>query len=375
MAAKDMLAAGLKCVTYANGSMHTLSDYAEMAIRTAAKRAYLQGAGEKRQEWGIATVIVNKRGGACPKCLPFVGKVMIDDVWSGGNKNDGGYPLMSAAISKGLYHPNCRDSHTTFFEGISKEESKYTKEELDRIGENYTNEQKEKYIKRQVAKYDRLSKNSLYEENKKKYKARKEEWQNRLKSIKNSKSNTKNQEWKKKYVKDLKRDKKDDKVEPIMKDITNEWKEVPHGNAKKVKDLTEYEANGTVYKVDNKCVLLDHNQEEKEIANIFSEKYGKSVQLVPRILYPQNIRTPDYLIEGEKYDLKTPIGSGKNTIYDLVRKSKAQADNFIICLDNVALGMDDVELQIKTIYSSRHTQSINEIILIKNGEILKVFKK
>ena len=178
-----------------------------------------------------------------------------------------------------------------------------------------------------------------------------------------------------KYVKDLKRDKKDDKVEPIMKDITNEWKEVSHGNAKKVKDLTEYEANGTVYKVENKCVLLYHNQEEKEIANIFSEKYGKSVQLVPRILYPQKIRTPDYLIEGEKYDLKTPIGSGKNTIYDLVRKSKAQADNFIICLDNVALGMDDVELQIKTIYSSRHTQSINEIILIKNGEILKVFKK
>jgi len=198
MATKDMLSAGLKCVTYANGSMHTLSDYAEMAIRTAAKRAYLQGAGEKRQEWGIATVIVNKRGGACPKCLPFVGKVMIDDVWSGGNKNDGGYPLMSTAISKGLYHPNCRDSHTTFFEGISKEESGYTKEELAQIGENYTNEQKEKYIKRQVEKYDRLSKNSLDEENKKKYKARKEEWQNRLKSIKNSTSNTKNKE--KKYV-------------------------------------------------------------------------------------------------------------------------------------------------------------------------------
>lgn len=104
MATKDMLSAGLKCVTYANGSMHTLSDYAEMAIRTAAKRAYLQGAGEKRQEWGIATVIVNKRGGACPKCLPFVGKVMIDDVWSGGTSRDGPYKLMSSAIAAGFYH-------------------------------------------------------------------------------------------------------------------------------------------------------------------------------------------------------------------------------------------------------------------------------
>ena len=53
MAANDMLAAGLKCVTYANGSMHTLSDYAEMAIRTAAKRAYLQGAGEKTGMGGL----------------------------------------------------------------------------------------------------------------------------------------------------------------------------------------------------------------------------------------------------------------------------------------------------------------------------------
>lgn len=160
-----------------------------------------------------------------------------------------------------------------------------------------------------------------------------------------------------------------------MKDITSEWKKASHGNVKKVKDLTEYEANGTVYKVDNKCVLLDYSQEEKGIANIFSEKYGKLVQLVPRILYPQKIRTPDYLIEGEKYDLKTPTGSGKNTIYDLVRKSKAQADNFIICLDNTVLGMDNVELQIKTIYSSRHTRSINKMILIKNGEIVKVFKR
>ena len=85
----------------------------------------------------------------------------------------------------------------------------------------------------------------------------------------------------------MKGTKKDVKVEPIMKDITDEWKEVSHRNVKEVRDLTEYEVNGTVYKVDNKCVLLDRNQVEKEIANIFSEKYGKSIQLVPRILYPQ----------------------------------------------------------------------------------------
>lgn len=104
MATKDLRAAGLNCVEYANGARHTLSDYADMAIRTASKRAYLQGEGEKRQEWGISTVIMNKRGNPCPKCLPWVGKILIDDVWSGGTARDGPYPLMSTAIAAGLYH-------------------------------------------------------------------------------------------------------------------------------------------------------------------------------------------------------------------------------------------------------------------------------
>lgn len=31
---------------------HTISDYADMAIKTANKRAYLRGEGVKRNEWG-----------------------------------------------------------------------------------------------------------------------------------------------------------------------------------------------------------------------------------------------------------------------------------------------------------------------------------
>lgn len=106
-ATHDFLSAGLNCIEYKNGARHTLADYADMAIRTASKRAYLQGEGVKRQEWGIHTVIVNKRGNPCPKCLPFVGKILIDDVWSGGTAEEAsrsGYRLMSSAIAAGLYH-------------------------------------------------------------------------------------------------------------------------------------------------------------------------------------------------------------------------------------------------------------------------------
>lgn len=173
MATKDMLPRGLNCIEYANGARHTLSDYADMAIRTASKRAYLQGEGEVRRKWGIHTVIVNKRSNPCPHCLPFVGKVFIDDVWSGGKAPDGDYPLLSTAIAAGLYHPRCKDSHTTCFSGISTPpDAKYTRSEIQEIEDNGRRETKEQYAQRQVEKFARLSKYSLDPENKRVYEAR-----------------------------------------------------------------------------------------------------------------------------------------------------------------------------------------------------------
>ena len=176
MATKDMLSRGLACVEYANGARHTLADYADMAIRTASKRAYLQGEGEKRQEWGITTVIMVKRGNPCPKCLPFVGKVLIDDVWSGGKQSDGPYPLMSRAIASGLYHPRCKDSHTTYFPGISTADDTWTKEELESIEQANKKEAGRQYAERQAERYERLAAYSLSPENKKQYKQKADEW-------------------------------------------------------------------------------------------------------------------------------------------------------------------------------------------------------
>lgn len=179
MATKDMLSAGLNCVEYANGARHTLSDYADMAIRTASKRAYLQGEGKKRQEWGLHLVIMNKRGNPCPKCLPFVGKVLIDDVWSGGSKVDGDYPLMSSAISAGLYHPRCKDGHTTYFPGISTPpDDKFSKRELEEIEEQSKQEAKQQYTKRQIEKFGRLARFSLDPENQEQYQQKAEQWRN-----------------------------------------------------------------------------------------------------------------------------------------------------------------------------------------------------
>ena len=189
MATRDFLRAGINSIEYKNSSRHTISDYADMAIRTAAKRAYLQGEGEMRRGWGISTVILNKRSCPCPLCAPFVGKIFIDDVWSGGTAEEAkekGYPLLSEAIAQGLYHPRCKDVHTTYFEGITTSEESYSKKELDEQKEKYTAEEKQAYCKRQEKRFSRMSKYSLDTDNRRMYGARAKEWNEKAKSFENS---------------------------------------------------------------------------------------------------------------------------------------------------------------------------------------------
>lgn len=175
MAVKDMLQAGLNCVEYRNGARHTLSDYADMAIRTANKRAYLYGEGQKRQEWGISLVVVNSRQGGCPDCAQYIGRVFIDDVYSGGSKADGKYPLLSEAIAGGLFHPRCKDSTSTYYEGITSLEP-VSSEELTQMEERETLETKQQNAERQEKRYNRLAQHSLDEDNKIKYQNRADDW-------------------------------------------------------------------------------------------------------------------------------------------------------------------------------------------------------
>lgn len=85
-ATKEFLDKGINCVQYKNGALVNIASYSEMALRTANKRAKLQGEGADRQEMGFTTVLVAPNGNCCPKCSKYTGKVFIDDVWSGGKK-------------------------------------------------------------------------------------------------------------------------------------------------------------------------------------------------------------------------------------------------------------------------------------------------
>lgn len=290
MATKDFLSRGIDCIEYANGSRHTISDYADMAIKTASKRAYLQAEGEKRKEWGISTVIMNKRGNPCPKCLPFCGKVLIDDVWSGGPKSGISpvtgikYPLLSKAIAKGLYHPRCKDVHSTYFEGVSSPPtgSRYTKDELDEIANTYSREQKQQYAQRQAEKFERLEKYSLDEENQRGYKQRKLEWEKQAAS----------------YEKDIE---KQEKSDTIKETLTRQLDNLSDEEKKTITEYTGFLAQELNSVLASKKILSARLQKKKEI---LEEALSKGV--IPESITVIRKTIPEFMSafpKGRKYTI------------------------------------------------------------------------
>ncbi|MDP4144499.1 MAG: phage minor capsid protein [Bacillota bacterium] len=158
MATKEFLNKGIDSITYKDGKKVNIASYAEMCLRTASHRATLLGEGKKRDEWGIHLIIVSAHANTCPMCEPWQGKILIDDVFSHGTKEDGEYPLLSDAIKTGLLHPNCRHTLTTYFPSITQMPTVPDGEEAIKT---YEAEQKQRALEREIRKWKRIAEGTL----------------------------------------------------------------------------------------------------------------------------------------------------------------------------------------------------------------------
>lgn len=158
MATKDFLDAGINSIVYKDGKRVNIAAYAEMALRTASQRATFLGEGKKRDEWGLHLVVVSAHANTCKLCLPWQGKILIDDVFSNGTKEDGDYPLLSEAMKEGLLHPNCRHTLATYFPGITKLPEV---PDEDTANSNYKAEQQQRAIEREIRRWKRREAGSL----------------------------------------------------------------------------------------------------------------------------------------------------------------------------------------------------------------------
>ncbi len=176
LATKDFLNKGINCVQYKDGRRVNIASYAEMALRTNATRAQLLGMGEKMKQLGVDTVLVSQYGGCSPTCLPWQGKVYINDVFMdfegkkgvswGVSRNGREYMLLSYAVENGLFHPNCRHHMGIYTEGITRIPPPLDEETVNR---NYSLEQQQRAMERQIRLYKRLEAGTLDEVKKQSY--------------------------------------------------------------------------------------------------------------------------------------------------------------------------------------------------------------
>ena len=182
MATKDFLSAGINCVEYKNGARVNVASYSEMALRTANKRANLMGSANKREEYGIHTVKVSSHNSACPMCIQWQGKVYYDDVYGevtpAERRGFGDYPLLSEAVKGGMFHPNCKNGCSTYYEGINQPPKEPTKEEVEEMTLRYNLEQRQRECERNIRKYKRLEAGSVDPNNISKYADKKQQWTN-----------------------------------------------------------------------------------------------------------------------------------------------------------------------------------------------------
>lgn len=175
MAVKDFLAQGIRCVEYKNGRRVNIADYAQMALRTAATRSMLLGEAQRRAELGVDTVLVSQYGACSETCLPWQGKVYIDDVWGmwdgersgdrGLSNDDHWYMLLSVAVNKGLFHPNCRHTLLTWRYGDPIPPPM----DGDKIRKTAALEQQQRGLEREVRKWKRMAEGTIDEDQKKAY--------------------------------------------------------------------------------------------------------------------------------------------------------------------------------------------------------------
>lgn len=181
MATKDFLSAGINCIQYKNGARVNIASYSEMALRTANKRANLMGSANKRMEYGIHTVKITSHNSACPMCIQWQGKVYIDDVYGSGTKEESrksGYPLLSEAVKGGMFHPNCKNGCSTYYEGINQPPKEPTKEEIEEMTRRYNLEQRQRECERNIRKYKRLENGCIDADNIAKYADKRRQWTN-----------------------------------------------------------------------------------------------------------------------------------------------------------------------------------------------------
>ncbi len=348
---KNFLAGGLNCIEYKNGRRVNIASYAQMAIRTANLRAQLMGEGDFRRSIGRVLVQATSHGGACPICQKWEKHIFIDDVYSGGTKEDGKYMLLSEAMEQGFLHPNCRDGLTTYYpelEDIENETDEEYQADLDYINERMN------YCDRNIKKYDRLEHGSISKLNIQQFASKKKQWQTEKDLLLQSQS---------------------------YEDVTENWLKEADVSYQETIEATSVIKNGKEYKV-NETNIIEYKNNEKENGQWFISKFGGKIEYLPTLYEDGGVSCADYKYYSTKgsqdwiyLEEKETNGTGKNVFFHALEDKEGQSDIFLIDCTESKLTDKEIYERVQLVFKSKKTSYVKTIIIKNNEDLFGVFNR
>ena len=105
------------------------------------------------------------------------------------------------------------------------------------------------------------------------------------------------------------------------------------------------------------------------VAGVLAVYFKADVEFIPR----SNQRTPDFLIQGKVWELKSPTGTGKNNIQHQLQEAHGQSANVV--LDASRSKMHPEEIRRRTEHQFKIIKSVKRLIFIpKDGEPLEIYR-
>lgn len=359
-----------------------IDNYARTIIKTTTYRTFREMRTRPAEELGIDTFYFSKKASAREMCAPLQHQI----VTTGHARTEHGEKIL-ALHDYGYGKPggclgiNCGHMITPFIPGanykpdLGEDVAEVTPEQAE---ENANAEAKQRALERSI----RANKEKLHvaemlgdEHLIGKYKAKVRDQKFALKDYIDKHPFLKRDEAREKL---FKKNEKPASVEPAGNksyvSIKEKWLSNVDPSKAKVSEMNFWEHNGQKYYVDGKHVVLDHSRKEKEVGEWLSKTFGKHVQMAPRVNYPEKIPSPDYLVDGLKFDLKEITGAGKGTLDQNTRKAKTQAENIVYDVTKSALSDKEIEQQLEEIYKFGR-RGLDIAIVKRENRLIYVMKK
>lgn len=362
------------------GKNWRIDNYARTVVKTTTRRVYRQMRTQPADELGIDTFYYSKKATAREACAPLQHHI----VTYGEAREEGDYSVLSLAdhgygTPAGCLGINCGHYLTPFVIGINDmpdlgdDVKNITPEDAIR---NANAQAKQRALERSI----RESKEKLRIANKlgdkdliDKYKSKIRIQQSAMRDFLKDKPFLHRD-----YAREkLFRNEKSASVEPAGNksyiSVKDKWLSNVDPRKAKISEMNFWEHNGQKYQVDGKHVVLDYSQREKEVGEWLSKLFGKHVQMAPRVNYPKDTPTPDYLIDGMKFDLKEISGSGKNVFDNASKKAKEQAENIVFDITKTPLAEQEIANRLEEIYKSGR-RGLNIAVLKKSDELIDILE-